>query len=98
MIRRPPRSTLFPYTTLFRSDPCGRPVGGRGVQSGRPQGSSLQKPDQKILIALTSVFHTPQASGIPTIAQNIRALASSPPLPMPNEPDGRTVAAPPSFA
>src|SRR3712207_8077234 len=25
MIRRPPRSTLFPYTTLFRS--LGRPVG-----------------------------------------------------------------------
>src|SRR2546426_7861796 len=30
MIRRPPRSTLFPYTTLFRSeaslvDPCGTP-------------------------------------------------------------------------
>src|SRR3712207_7211469 len=23
MIRRPPRSTLFPYTTLFRSVPCG---------------------------------------------------------------------------
>src|SRR3712207_8310264 len=22
MIRRPPRSTLFPYTTLFRSDIC----------------------------------------------------------------------------
>src|SRR3989441_4483454 len=31
MIRRPPRSTLFPYTTLFRSHPGdqeqGRPVG-----------------------------------------------------------------------
>src|SRR2546422_6113622 len=27
MIRRPPRSTLFPYTTLFRSD---RPGGARG--------------------------------------------------------------------
>src|SRR5256885_9218723 len=26
MIRRPPRSTLFPYTTLFRS--------GKGVQAG----------------------------------------------------------------
>src|SRR2546430_15016275 len=25
MIRRPPRSTLFPYTTLFRSD-CGNPL------------------------------------------------------------------------
>src|SRR5258708_27447056 len=24
MIRRPPRSTLFPYTTLFRSQPEGR--------------------------------------------------------------------------
>src|SRR5258706_5720602 len=24
MIRRPPRSTLFPYTTLFRSRPRGR--------------------------------------------------------------------------
>src|SRR5256885_8987708 len=28
MIRRPPRSTLFPYTTLFRSGPY------RGVQRG----------------------------------------------------------------
>src|SRR2546430_8304451 len=26
MIRRPPRSTLFPYTTLFRSRPAGRQV------------------------------------------------------------------------
>src|SRR5689334_24547807 len=24
VIRRPPRSTLFPYTTLFRSPPCTR--------------------------------------------------------------------------
>src|SRR2546423_6513722 len=29
MIRRPPRSTLFPYTTLFRScRPCGTPGEG----------------------------------------------------------------------
>src|SRR3989454_1930830 len=30
MIRRPPRSTLFPYTTLFRSlwNPAARPRGG----------------------------------------------------------------------
>src|SRR5256885_7375970 len=30
MIRRPPRSTLFPYTTLFRSkgDPAGLPLIG----------------------------------------------------------------------
>src|SRR3712207_7789948 len=27
MIRRPPRSTLFPYTTLFRSDCCSDEIG-----------------------------------------------------------------------
>src|SRR2546427_566373 len=27
MIRRPPRSTLFPYTTLFRSDVASRAIG-----------------------------------------------------------------------
>src|SRR3712207_7840668 len=27
MIRRPPRSTLFPYTTLFRSPPARRTLG-----------------------------------------------------------------------
>src|SRR3712207_8645149 len=30
MIRRPPRSTLFPYTTLFRSSPRPRDDGERG--------------------------------------------------------------------
>src|SRR2546421_7254083 len=29
MIRRPPRSTLFPYTTLFRSEHGGEPIAGR---------------------------------------------------------------------
>src|SRR3712207_7007285 len=29
MIRRPPRSTLFPYTTLFRSPPRGVPPARR---------------------------------------------------------------------
>src|SRR5687768_17644922 len=31
MIRRPPRSTLFPYTTLFRSNRGGIHIGNRGV-------------------------------------------------------------------
>src|SRR5260221_9249532 len=35
MIRRPPRSTLFPYTTLFRSR---HPLGGIAVLSGRALG------------------------------------------------------------
>src|SRR2546430_8944748 len=34
MIRRPPRSTLFPYTTLFRSA-CDRADGDLGKPEGR---------------------------------------------------------------
>src|SRR2546422_1827567 len=37
MIRRPPRSTLFPYTTLFRSHP-GRGRRGPGSKGGDPPG------------------------------------------------------------
>src|SRR3712207_8065898 len=37
MIRRPPRSTLFPYTTLFRSSPGGAPA-GRACPGGTPPG------------------------------------------------------------
>src|SRR3712207_7921553 len=36
MIRRPPRSTLFPYTTLFRSSTC-RSIEA-GDREGRPAG------------------------------------------------------------
>src|SRR5689334_24761237 len=35
MIRRPPRSTLFPYTTLFRSGGGGAGARGRG-RAGAP--------------------------------------------------------------
>src|SRR2546425_3424872 len=35
MIRRPPRSTLFPYTTLFRS-PWSTPQGGRFHEESDP--------------------------------------------------------------
>src|SRR3712207_7811279 len=34
MIRRPPRSTLFPYTTLFRSSPFGIASVSRQVPPG----------------------------------------------------------------
>src|SRR3989442_15687015 len=34
MIRRPPRSTLFPYTTLFRSAPEARAPIAYGVRDG----------------------------------------------------------------
>src|SRR5438093_11610917 len=45
-IRRPPRSTLFPYTTLFRSRLCiSGPVGpADGVFGGAPGGGPAETP------------------------------------------------------
>src|SRR3712207_9045550 len=37
MIRRPPRSTLFPYTTLFRSFGWDLVAGAVADRAGRPQ-------------------------------------------------------------
>src|SRR2546430_13624746 len=42
MIRRPPRSTLFPYTTLFRSDRTGVDLAaGRALRGGVDEGASV---------------------------------------------------------
>src|SRR5690349_22778644 len=51
MIRRPPRSTLFPYTTLFRSAPARRPsppcwVSASAWRCGTPTRTS-KPPDRK---------------------------------------------------
>src|SRR3989442_11636347 len=43
MIRRPPRSTLFPYTTLFRSEAGG---GGGGVRRALAHLSGVGGPGQ----------------------------------------------------
>src|SRR5258708_8038539 len=44
MIRRPPRSTLFPYTTLFRSGRAATPGGQLGRHpSAAPRAHALQR-------------------------------------------------------
>src|SRR5256885_10847702 len=45
MIRRPPRSTLFPYTTLFRSPPSG---GRRSPCGLRPAALAVHEHDGEI--------------------------------------------------
>src|SRR5256885_13818365 len=45
MIRRPPRSTLFPYTTLFRSDRL-RVAGVRKVRASEQPGRAEQTADE----------------------------------------------------
>src|SRR3712207_7886715 len=54
MIRRPPRSTLFPYTTLFRSRdrtrllPAGRVPWGRPRVLGHGLGHLVQEPAHRL--------------------------------------------------
>src|SRR5258708_39017329 len=61
MIRRPPRSTLFPYTTLFRSArdagrrQCGivgRRIVGTGGGAERPQADARLERDRKLRIGV----------------------------------------------
>src|SRR3712207_7273923 len=51
MIRRPPRSTLFPYTTLFRSDEALqrsalRPLGHLATRTARSRACVRRTPDR----------------------------------------------------
>src|SRR5438105_12885460 len=43
MIRRPPRSTLFPYTTLFRSDRVGGARGALEKAQGHPLAEGVEE-------------------------------------------------------
>src|SRR2546430_15593258 len=56
MIRRPPRSTLFPYTTLFRSDLVVRELG-----LTCPLGGSLVDAEEVVLVDTHHVRQLPEA-------------------------------------
>src|ERR1017187_7869102 len=50
MMRRPPRSTLFPYTTLFRSVASGGsdPLGGSGAQTLTNSSASVDRKSTRL--------------------------------------------------
>src|SRR5258707_2161268 len=52
MIRRPPRSTLFPYTTLFRSPHFGEPLPFRSIKS-----LPLSDEDQRLKLLALETHH-----------------------------------------
>src|SRR2546430_11312928 len=52
MIRRPPRSTLFPYTTLFRSPATGTwMITGSPIAPHRVDATATFLPNGKVLVA-----------------------------------------------
>src|SRR2546430_12566894 len=90
MIRRPPRSTLFPYTTLFRSTPhhAGRlrgspdrpsPVPGRSEEHT----SELQSQSNlvcRLLLEKKKTLGTPSVPRLRLARPSAGARARSPPL------------------
>src|SRR2546430_12594313 len=69
MIRRPPRSTLFPYTTLFRSR---HPRIGRHLEEARVAVQALRQ--QFVSLRLCSVHHRPQLDDFEASAAPSNAL------------------------
>src|SRR3989449_10741357 len=55
MIRRPPRSTLFPYTTLFRSCARRRPRTLARIMPKPPSSPATPRPAPELLARLTTL-------------------------------------------
>src|SRR3546814_20202579 len=77
MIRLPPRSTrtdtLFPYTTLFRSDSC---LGRASAKSARPQSrsTSSMRASRAALPSLRSEEHTSELQSLMRISYAVFCL------------------------
>src|SRR3712207_7386958 len=61
MIRRPPRSTLFPYTTLFRSQVGGARPGQRREGGEAPTGHQHDRGDRAVDVGTAA--HRPVGVG-----------------------------------
>src|SRR5207249_11801757 len=61
LIRRPPRSTLFPYTTLFRS-PRRRRRGPRESSVAAPRARAQRRPQRHSPRSRRTTFHELSAS------------------------------------
>src|SRR2546429_4081467 len=76
MIRRPPRSTLFPYTTLFRSLIChrGRPAEPDKQASIRPY--CLWRCAERAADGQSSCRQQPSRQGLPRSEEHTSELQS----------------------
>ena len=74
MIRRPPRSTLFPYTTLFRSVEVGAKLGKDGVGALEIQAVSFEEDGEPGKALTRSEEHTSELQSRPHISYAVFCL------------------------
>src|SRR2546427_3467748 len=87
MIRRPPRSTLFPYTTLFRSGDApqrGERVAARGAPRERPPRSSFAGGAHRDLEDAEARMGDVLARDVRDVAREMLAHRALPPFPPPS--------------
>src|SRR2546430_16056697 len=89
MIRRPPRSTLFPYTTLSRSDVEGPAVGAHEPLNGHPAAvraelvaplPTLHPVDRAPAVELRASFTHPEQRSVSQVEPERAARAVDPEL------------------
>src|SRR2546422_11025627 len=88
MIRRPPRSTLFPYTTLFRSIVVGSAVRlDTEPETGPAVPVAVKVTDARPVAAAVSVF-------APAVRPSVHDVTAAIPLPIVDTVGGLTVPPP----
>src|SRR2546429_10033227 len=77
MIRRPPRSTLFPYTTLFRSEQLVSQLGNSKQSSAHPV-RLLVKSQQRLLLvdAEDLIWASIQDGDITVMAKDVEGTSN----------------------
>src|SRR2546425_9784830 len=94
MIRRPPRSTLFPYTTLFRSDHDVLRVGFGRPRRRRPRVADHARGGRRLPVDLHRRGDPPPPSGLLPLLPGAHPETPRapppppPPLPSPGPPLG----------
>src|SRR5260370_20835452 len=81
MIRRPPRSTLFPYTTLFRSNLEGSQTIRYSENNARYLRLRIQEPAHQFPVTAVDVFSSPELEKNSPMASGVPLTALQPPDP-----------------
>ena len=77
MIRRPPRSTLFPYTTLFRSSRA--LLAAKGAEAVSPRGIAYEADTIAQRLGVRDFMDTMRSSAVKSQSGHVSGMGGGPP-------------------